>query len=150
MAEPAPIPEPAASETGPSPAPRILVVDADDRTRESIAGILGIRHRFDVVGTAGHGGAAIAIAAAQRPDVVVIDPRLPELPDGLALIRRLRAIRPEVRILAVGWTPGLEHDALEAGADCFLRKTLKPGDLSGAIERCMVGRHDAPGTGLIL
>lgn len=151
MPDPAPAPVPAASlDGGPATSPRILVVDADDRTRESIVGILGIRHRFDVVGSAGHPGAAIALAAAKRPDVVIIDPRLPDLPDGIALIRRLRSICPEARILAVGWTPGLEHDALAAGADCFLRKTFKPGDLSGAIERCMVGRPAVPGTGLIL
>jgi hypothetical protein len=41
--------------------------------------------------------------------VVVLDPRLPELPDGIALIRRIRAIHPGVRILAVGWTPTLEE-----------------------------------------
>jgi DNA-binding NarL/FixJ family response regulator len=117
--------------------PRLLVVDADDRTRESIVGILGIRHRFEIVGSAGHAGAAISLVAVHRPDVVVIDPRLPELPDGIALIRRIRAIHPGVRILAVGWTPALEHDTLAAGADGFVRKTFKPGDLSGAIARCM-------------
>lgn len=123
-----------------APAPgslRLLVVDADDRTRESIVGILRIGHQFEIVGSAGHAGAAISLVAAQRPDVVVIDPRLPELPDGIALIRRIRAIHPGVRILAVGWTPTLEHDTLAAGADGFVRKTFKPGDLSCAISRCM-------------
>ena len=126
--------------------PRLLVIDADDRTRESIVGILGIRHRFEIVGSAGHAGAAISLVAAHRPDVVVLDPRLPELPDGIALIRRIRAIHPGVRILAVGWTPTLEHDTLAAGADGFVRKTFKPGDLSGAIARCMGLSAEAAGT----
>ncbi len=126
------------------PTPRLLVVDADDRTRESIAGILGIRHRYHVVGTAGHAGAALELVASAHPDVIVIDPRLPDLPDGLALIRRMRAIEPAAHILAVGWTPGLEHDALEAGADGFARKTFKAGDLSGAIERCCHPDHPHP------
>jgi DNA-binding NarL/FixJ family response regulator len=116
--------------------PRLLVVDADDRTRESIAGLLGIRHRYQVVGTAGHVQAALDLVTAHRPDVIVIDPRLPDLPDGLALIRRIRSIHPGTRILALGWTPGLEHDALAAGADGCIRKTFRPGDLRGAIERC--------------
>lgn len=124
--------------------PRLLVVDADDRTRESIVGILGIRHRFETIWSAGHVGAAISLVATHRPDVVVLDPRLPELPDGIALIRRIRAIHPAVRILAVGWTPALEHDTLAAGADGFVRKTFKPGDLACAIERCM--DRPAPGT----
>jgi DNA-binding NarL/FixJ family response regulator len=123
--------------------PTVLVVDADDRTRESIVGILGIRHRFEIVGSAGHVGAAIALVVAKRPDVVVLDPRLPELPDGISLIRRIRAIHPGARILAVGWTPSLEHDTLAAGADGFVRKTFKPGDLSGAIARCMDARSAA-------
>jgi DNA-binding NarL/FixJ family response regulator len=119
---------------------RILVVDADDRTRESIVGILGIRHRFEVVGSAAHIADAIAIARTTRPDVVILDPRLPDVSGGLALIRRIHVIDPEIRILAVGWSPDLEHQALTAGADCFVRKTFKPGDLAAAVARCMESR----------
>jgi DNA-binding NarL/FixJ family response regulator len=72
-----------------------------------------------------------------RPQVVVLDPRLPEVSDGMALIRRLRQLDADVAILAVGWSPDLEHQALVAGADGFVRKTFKPGDLSTAIARCM-------------
>jgi DNA-binding NarL/FixJ family response regulator len=147
MTDPAPMPS---ADPSSAPSPRLLVVDADDRTRESIVGILGIRHRYEVVGSAGHAAAAIALVAKHRPDVVIIDPRLPELPDGIALIRRIRAIHPAARILAVGWTPSLEHDALEAGADGFVRKTFKPGDLSGAIERCIDSPAGDHGAGMIL
>jgi DNA-binding NarL/FixJ family response regulator len=117
--------------------PRILVVDADDRTRESMVGILGIRHRYHVIGSAGHIAEALRLARAGSPDVVILDPRLPEVSDGMALIRRLRGMLPGVAILAVGWSPDLEHQALDAGADCFVRKTFKPGDLATAIGRCM-------------
>jgi DNA-binding NarL/FixJ family response regulator len=130
-------PDHAADDLGVASALRILVVDADDRTRESVAGILGIRHRFDVVGTAGHVDAALGLARVHRPQVVVLDPRLPEVSDGMALIRRLRQLDADVAILAVGWSPDLEHQALVAGADGFVRKTFKPGDLSTAIARCM-------------
>jgi DNA-binding NarL/FixJ family response regulator len=130
-------PDHAADEPGMLNALRILVVDADDRTRESVVGILGIRHRFNVVGSAGHVGEAIELAQAHRPQVVILDPRLPEVSDGMALIRRLRQQDAGVAILAVGWSPDLEHEALAAGADAFVRKTFKPGDLSSAIARCM-------------
>jgi hypothetical protein len=43
----------------------------------------------------------------------------------------------------------MEHDALVAGADGFIRKTLKPGDLSGAIERCRSPRSTPPDAGPI-
>ena len=72
----------------------LLVVDADDRTRESLVGILGIRHRFTVVGSTGQVSDAIAIVRDKRPDVVIVDPRLPDVSGGVALIRRLRVIHP--------------------------------------------------------
>jgi CheY-like chemotaxis protein len=130
-------PDPAADEPGGVSALRILVVDADDRTRQSVVGILGIRHRFNVVGSAGRVAEAVALAEDHRPQVVILDPRLPEVSDGMALIRRLRQLDADVAILAVGWSPDLEHQALDAGADAFVRKTFKPGDLSTAIARCM-------------
>jgi len=151
---------PAATDPDDEAEPRtLLVVDADDRTRESIVGLLRIRRRFEVIGSAGHVGAAVALVREHRPDVVIVDPRLPELPDGITLIRRIRAISPGARILALGWSPELEHDTLEAGADGFLRKTFKPAELSGAIERCIdAGRPSseggspapAPAAGMIL
>src|SRR3954471_8252724 len=130
--EPAPGAHVAAAPVPDERGPRILVVDADDRTRESVVGILGIRHRFNVVGSAGHVGDALGLAEAHRPQVVVLDPRLPEVSDGMALIRRLRQLDAQVAILAVGWSPDLENQALDAGADGFVRKTFKPGDLSSA------------------
>jgi DNA-binding NarL/FixJ family response regulator len=133
-----------------APTPRLLVVDADERTRESIVGILGIRRRYDVVGSAGQPGAALTLAERHHPDVVIVDPRLPDAHDGMALIRRLRTTNPEARILAVGWSTEMEQDVLAAGATCFLRKTFKPGELSGAIARCLapvmddVAAHGGP------
>ncbi len=109
-------------------------------------GILGIRHRFEVVGSAASVADAIAIACSARPDVVILDPRLPDVSGGVALIRRIRALDPEIRILAVGWSPDLEHQALTAGADGFVRKTFKPGDLAAGVARCM-DRRTAGATG---
>ncbi len=119
------------------PPTRLLVVDADDRTRESIAGLLRIRDRFEVVGSAGHAAAAIVLVREHQPDAVIIDPRLPELTDGISLIKRIRAVRPAARILALGWSPELEHALVAAGADGFLRKTFKPVELTIAIDRCV-------------
>jgi DNA-binding NarL/FixJ family response regulator len=120
---------------------RLLVVDADDRTRESMVGILGIRHRFTVIGSTGQVSEAIAIVRDKRPDVVIIDPRLPEVSGGIALIRRMRVIHPSVHILAVGWSPDLENTTLTAGAHAFMRKSLKPVELAHALGRCL---EDAP------
>lgn len=141
---------------------RVVVVDADERTRESIVGLLAIRGRFRVVGSAGQLAPALALTEQLRPDVVVVDPRLPEVTGGLALIHRVRELDPGIRILALGWSPELEHDALAAGADGFVRKTFKPAELADAIGRCVGSNGSAqepdpsaapepvPGTGLIL
>lgn len=143
--------EPSDPATTPDAAPgralRVVVVDADDRTRQSIVGILGIRDRFRVVGSAGHVQAAVDLVRDRHPDVVILDPRLPELTGGVSLIRAIRAIDPASRILALGWSPQLELEALSAGADGFIRKTFKPGDLADAIGRCMDTVRVAPPAG---
>lgn len=112
---------------------RVLVVDADDRVRESLSGLLAIGDRVTVVGSAGHPSAALELAVSTHPDVVIVDPRLPEVDGGLAFIARLRSTAPEVRILAMSWSDTLEHAALDGGADGFVRKTFRPAELVAAI-----------------
>jgi CheY-like chemotaxis protein len=87
---------------------RLLVVDADRRVRNSLTGLLDLTEQVDVVGSAGHARAALDECESCRPDAVIVDPRLPELTDGIAFIRRLRAERPEVKVVVIAWAPGLD------------------------------------------
>jgi DNA-binding NarL/FixJ family response regulator len=119
------------------PQPRVLVVDPDERIRESLAGLLGIGDRCIVVGSAGHPTLALAMIAADLPDVVVLDPRLPDLNDGRAFIARLREIAPEVRIVVMG--ADLEQSL--DGVDAVIRKTYRPRELIEAICRAAVVAH---------
>src|SRR5688572_4237443 len=96
---------------------RVLVVDADERTRESLAGLLGIGSRCVVVGSAGHLVQALSLLAEFRPDVIVLDPRLPEVDAGSALIGRVREASPSTRVLVMGWSDATEQDTLLSGAD---------------------------------
>ena len=112
---------------------RVLVVDADDRVRESLSGLLAIGDRVHVVGSAGQAAVALDLVIDQRPDIVVVDPRLPELDGGVAFIRDLRARVPEIRILAMSWSEATERVAMECGADWFCRKTFRPTELMAAI-----------------
>ena len=112
---------------------RILVVDADDRVRESLTGLLAIGDHLQVVGSSGLPGPALDLAAQHRPDVVIVDPRLPEMDGGLAFIAGLRASCPDVRILAMSWSDALERPAIDGGAHAFLRKTFRPTELIAAI-----------------
>jgi DNA-binding NarL/FixJ family response regulator len=120
---------------------RVLVVDADERIRESLARLLGIGRRCIVVGTAGRPEAALELIAADPPDVIVVDPRLPEIDAGQAFIARARELSPSVRVLVMGWSEALEHHAIADGADAFLRKTFRPRELVDAV--CAAGRRPA-------
>jgi len=111
---------------------RVVVIDADDRVRESLVGLLCIGDRLVVVGDAGQPGAALDVVLATQPDIVVIDPRLPELDGGMSLIERVRAAAPRVRILVVG-AANLEGTDLQRAADGFVRKTFRPSDLVAAV-----------------
>jgi DNA-binding NarL/FixJ family response regulator len=124
------MPEPRSRSDGPL---RVLVVDADDRVRESLTGLLAIGDRVVVIGSAGQAGPALDLVVDQRPDIVIVDPRLPEVEGGLAFIRELRDRVPEVRILAMSWSDALEHIAIDGGADAFVRKTFRPTELVAAI-----------------
>jgi DNA-binding NarL/FixJ family response regulator len=120
-------------DTGQPPRLRVVVVDADDRVRESLTGLLCIGDRLEVVGSAGQTGPAIEVVRDTRPDIVVLDPRLPELDAGLSLIRRLRDVAPGVRILVMGGADASEGGDLVRSADGFVRKTFRPSDLVAAV-----------------
>ncbi len=85
------------------------MVDADRRVRDGMAGLLGCDGRVELVGSAAHVDAALALCGATQPDAVIIDPRLPEATDGLALIERLRATRPGLRFLVLAWSSAVER-----------------------------------------
>jgi DNA-binding NarL/FixJ family response regulator len=124
------MPEPRPRNDGPL---RVLVVDADDRVRESLTGLLAIGGRCMVVASAGQAGQAFDLALDHDPDVVIVDPRLPEVDSGIALISLIRSRLPSVRILAMSWSDTLESAVLESGADGFLRKTFRPSELVAAV-----------------
>jgi DNA-binding NarL/FixJ family response regulator len=113
-----------------APAPlRVLLVDPDDRVRESLAGLLCIGQKCLVIGTAGTADGAVLLATEAAPDVVVVDPRLPGV-DGAALIARLRAVAPATRVLVLNWS---ETADLASGADAYARKTFRPHELIDAV-----------------
>ncbi len=113
-----------------APAPlRVLLVDSDDRVRESLAGLLKIGAKCLVIGTAGTADGAVLLAAETAPDVVVVDPRLPGT-DGAALITRIRAVAPATRVLVLNWS---ETADLTSGADAYARKTFRPHELIDAV-----------------
>lgn len=111
---------------------RVLLVDSDDRVRESLARLLRIGDRCLVVASAGQAGQALDLAIESAPDIVVVDLRLPEL-DAADFVSRLRAAVPGVRILVLNWSDGSDASGSTSGADATIRKTFRPHELIDAV-----------------
>lgn len=113
---------------------RVVVVDDQELVRTGFALILE-RGGVDVVGQAADGVEALEVSQAVRPDVVLMDVRMPRL-DGIEATRRLVAQQPAVRVLALT-TFDLDeyvYAAVRAGASGFLLKDVSPADLVHAVE----------------
>jgi DNA-binding NarL/FixJ family response regulator len=116
------------------PAPlRVVVVDADDRIRESLSRLLCIGDRLVVVGTAGEPDPALEVVRSTRPDVVVVDPRLPEVEGGLTFLRNLRQTAPDVRVLAMSGADLPQLGEVTPLVDGVVRKTFRATELLTAI-----------------
>ncbi len=116
------------------PAPcRVLVVDPDDRIRESLSRLLRIGGRCLVVGTTGDPGEAIALTSSINPDVVMIDYRLTvERADG-GFVDELRAAAPGARIIVLNWSDSAGPTGAAPRADAYIRKTFRPHELIDAV-----------------
>jgi DNA-binding NarL/FixJ family response regulator len=112
----------------------VLIVDDQALVRVGLRKILESEPELTVVGEAGDGDEAVARARELRPDVVLMDIRMPGL-DGIEATRRIVAAQPAVRVLILT-TFGLDtyvFDALRAGASGFMLKDAPPEELAAAV-----------------
>lgn len=102
---------------------RVLLVDDQPELRSAVATALGRHGRFEVVGEAGDGAAAVRVAATRRPDVALVDLAMPTM-GGLDAIPGIRHVSPGTRVVVLSATPADEAaaDALALGADAYLEK----------------------------
>jgi len=102
---------------------RVLVVDDQALFREALVALLAVQAGIDVVGEAANGQEAVEAVGRLRPDVVLMDLRMPVL-DGVGATRRLRVDHPGVRVLALTTFDGDAEvfPALRAGAVGYLLK----------------------------
>ncbi|MFJ8038926.1 response regulator [Kitasatospora sp. NPDC096147] len=121
---------------------RVLLVDDEELLRLAFGMILRAEPDMEPVGEAADGAAAVELARRLRPDVVLMDVRMPGT-DGIEATRRLLREAPEARVLVLT-TFDLDDyafDALRAGASGFLLKNSRPEELLRAIRD--VARGDA-------
>jgi len=121
--------------TTPDPrAPRLRLLIADDRarTRRALRALLASDPHFEVVGEAADGEEALAGVERLRPDMVLLDVRMPRL-DGIQATARIKAGWPAVRVVAHSLAVDRREDALAAGADAFVPKGAPSGELLAAL-----------------
>jgi DNA-binding NarL/FixJ family response regulator len=119
---------------------RVVLVDDQPLLRQGFRMILEAESDIEVIAEAGDGAAAAELAGTYRPDVVLMDVRMPGT-DGIEGTRRIVADTPEVRVLVLT-TFDLDayvFGAIRAGASGFLLKDVRPAELVNAIRRVAGG-----------
>lgn len=119
---------------------RVLLADDHPVVREGLRGMLGAEQGIDVIGEAGSGDEAVAMTRALRPDVILMDLRMPH-GDGVSAIERIRSGLPEARIMVLT-TYDTDADilrAVEAGATGYLLKDTPRDELARAIRAAARG-----------
>jgi DNA-binding NarL/FixJ family response regulator len=119
---------------------RVLLVDDDALVRAGLSMMLNGTAGLVIVGEAGDGDQVPAAVARHRPDVVLMDLRMPRV-DGITATRRLRGVPrpPEVIVLTTFDADENVLGALRAGATGFLLKDAPPGEIADAIRRVAAG-----------
>jgi len=114
---------------------RVMLVDDHEVVREGLQALLNRRPGMTVVGEAGSVAQAIEVAAREKPDVVVMDVRLPD-GSGVEACREIRSQRPETRLIML--TSYADEEAvlasIVAGASAYLLKQTRGQQLADAIE----------------
>jgi DNA-binding NarL/FixJ family response regulator len=116
------------------PVIRVVVADDQPLIRTGLRMILSDAADLEIVGEAAHGDEAVALAAAERPDVVLMDVRMPGM-DGIDATRAVTAVEdpPRVLVLTTFDLDEVVYDALRAGASGFLLKDAPEARLLTAI-----------------
>ena len=113
---------------------QVIIVDDSQDTRETLGRLLKFEEDLEVIGYAGNGSEALAIAEKMQPDVVVMDVNMPEM-DGIRATELMRERVPEADVIIMSMQGELNHirRAMLAGARDYLVKPFSGGELAKAI-----------------
>ena len=110
----------------------VLIVDDHPVVRQGLRALLEVQDDMTVAGEAGDGPAVISLAESLRPDIVLLDLKLPGM-DGVAVLRPLRAAGLRVLVLTSATEPSAAAAAVRAGAAGVVYKDIDPAALVRAI-----------------
>jgi DNA-binding NarL/FixJ family response regulator len=138
-------PESMLNDTGSSGTIRILCVDDHPLVRKGIASILANEADMELVAEANNGHEAVALFKEHKPDVVLMDLRMPEL-DGTSATRMIRQESPDARIIALTSYDGDQdiYRALEAGVRGYILKEMVHTEVVRAIRTVHSGKRLMP------
>ncbi|MBQ0989858.1 response regulator transcription factor [Micromonospora sp. H61] len=124
----------------PAGATTILIVDDHALVREGLRWVLEVHADLDVVDEAGDSATAVAKAASERPDVVLLDVEIPG-DDPVVTVRRIREVSPDsaVVILSMYDSPDLLRRLIAAGVRAYLLKSVGREELVAAIRKARDG-----------
>lgn len=124
---------------------RVLIVDDHELARTGMRMLLAGAERLEIVGEAGDGRDALILCRRLRPDLVLMDVRLPDM-DGLAATRAIRTAQPEIKVLLITMyeAPEYASEALRAGAAGYLLKGASRREVLAALKRALAARPKPP------
>jgi DNA-binding NarL/FixJ family response regulator len=124
---------------------KIMIVDDHYLVRVGLTSIIGLEPDMTVCGEAASGEQAVAMYRARRPDVTLMDVRLPGL-SGIAATEAIRADFPEARVIVLSTYISDEevYAALKVGAMAYLVKSVAREELTQAIRKAAAGRRHVP------
>jgi DNA-binding NarL/FixJ family response regulator len=111
---------------------RLLIADDRLRTRRALRAVLALQAGIELIGEAADGEEALTQVERLRPDVVILDIRMPRL-DGITATKQIKTRWPEIRVIAHSLAEELGDDALAAGADAFVPKGAPSEELLKAL-----------------
>jgi two-component system NarL family response regulator len=124
---------------------KIMIVDDHYLVRVGLTSIIGLEQDMTICGEASSGEQAVSMFAAKRPDVTLMDVRLPGM-SGIAATEAIRADYPEARVIVLSTYISDEevYAALKVGAMAYLVKSVAREELIQAVRKAAAGRRHVP------
>jgi DNA-binding NarL/FixJ family response regulator len=113
---------------------RLMLVDDQTLIRQGLASLLSLEDDFEIIGQAGHGQEAVSLAETLRPDIILMDIRMPVM-DGVSATKSVKERHPDIRVLVLTTFDEDEYivKAMQAGASGYLLKDAPTEQLAAAI-----------------